>query len=117
MLSDRMMKWQMKLRVERSNLVCIEKRYPNYMYAAVGFLLVVIQEEWFSVHGVNAIRTCQMSRVNIGYDYKRHRKQKRKYYCTVMLPLSGVLCVAVVSFLLLWKVYRGPGNSTEGAPK
>lgn len=42
-----MIKWQMKLRVERSNLVCIEKNYPNYVYTSVGFLLVVVIQEWF----------------------------------------------------------------------
>lgn len=42
-----MTKWQMKLRVERSNLVCTQKNNLNYRYAAGGFLLVVvIQEEW-----------------------------------------------------------------------
>lgn len=51
MLSDRMIKWQMKLRVERSNLVCTEKNYPNYMYAAVGFLLVFAQEVFFCTWG------------------------------------------------------------------
>lgn len=54
-----------------------------------------------------------MSRVNIGHDYKRYRKQKRKYYCTIMLPLAEMLCVAVVSSPLLWKVYSGPGNCAE----
>lgn len=54
-----------------------------------------------------------MSRVNIGHDYKRYRRQKREYYCIIMLPLSGVLCVAVVSSPLLWNVCSGPGNSAE----
>lgn len=45
-----------------------------------------------------------MSRVNVGHDYKRYRKQKRKYYCAIILPLSRMLCVAVVPSPLLWKV-------------
>lgn len=40
-----------KLRAERSNLVCLEKNYPNYFYGPVGFLLVVvIQEECFFLY-------------------------------------------------------------------
>lgn len=46
MLSDRVIKWQMTLRVERFNLVCTEKNYPNYMYAAIGF-----QEVFFCTWG------------------------------------------------------------------
>lgn len=49
-LSDRMVKWQVKLRAERSNLACIEKNYPDYMYAAVGLLLVVVQEGCFFLY-------------------------------------------------------------------
>lgn len=38
-----MIKWQMKFRVEKSNLTCIEKNYPNY--TAIGSLLVVVIQE------------------------------------------------------------------------
>lgn len=44
-LSDRMIKRQMKFRVEKSNPMCIEENYPNAYTVIWSFLVVVIRKE------------------------------------------------------------------------